>query len=65
MVDRQKTRRIKITRRESAEPMSVHDMQTAETILARLVARAFAVDHPELFGQRLPREIGESINEQQ
>jgi len=42
----------------SAEPMSICDMQAAEAILARLVARAFALDHPELFVPHLARAIG-------
>ncbi len=42
----------------SAEPMSVCDMQVAEAILAKLVARAYAADHPELFGPHLARALG-------
>lgn len=33
----------------SAEPMATHEWQQAEEMLAKLVARAFASDHPELF----------------
>ena len=57
MADRQR-KRVKIRRTASAELMSACDMQAAEAILARLVARAFAADHPELFGPHLARAIG-------
>jgi len=33
----------------AAEPMAAEDLQAAERILARLIARAYAADHPELF----------------
>ena len=40
------------------------DIRQAEAILARLVARAFAAEHPELFGPKLretlEREGGDS-----
>jgi len=38
--------------------MSACDLQAAEAILAKLVARAFAADHPDLFGSHLARAIG-------
>jgi len=38
--------------------MSACDLQAAEAILAKLVARAFAADHPELFGRHLACAIG-------
>ena len=49
-------RKLDIKRRASDEPMSTCDVQAAEAILARLVARAYAADHPQLFGPKL-REI--------
>lgn len=57
MADRQR-KKLKIRRTVSTEPMSACDMQAAEAILAKLVARAFAADHPELFGPHLTRAIG-------
>jgi hypothetical protein len=45
-------KKLKIVRTAAAEPMSACDQQAAEAILARLVARAFAADHPELFRPR-------------
>jgi len=44
--------------------MSACDMQAAEAILAKLVARAYAADHPELFGPHLARMIGGPANEE-
>ena len=43
-------RKITIHRKVSTEPMSVQDWQSAERILAKLVAQAYAADHPHLFG---------------
>ncbi len=57
MADRQR-KKLNIRRTTSAEPMSACDMQAAESILAKLTARAYATDHPELFGQHLARVIG-------
>lgn len=57
MADRY-SKRFRIERTAAAEPMSVCDMQAAEAILAKLVARAFALDHPELFVPHLARAIG-------
>jgi len=53
--------KLNIRRTAAAEPMSDCDRQTAEAILAKLVARAFAADHPELFGSR--REGGDGSGE--
>lgn len=57
MPDRQE-RRMKITRKITEELVAAHDMQVAETILARLIARSFAAEHPELFGPKLDRALG-------
>ena len=43
-------RKITIHRKVSTESMSISDVQAAEAILAKLVARAYAADHPHLFG---------------
>jgi hypothetical protein len=44
-------RRRRFTFRASIaqEPMPVEEWQAAERLLAKLVARAYAADHPELF----------------
>ena len=42
-------RRFSVITRIAAEPMPVEEWQAAESLLARLVARAYAADHPELF----------------
>ncbi|HUV04775.1 MAG TPA: hypothetical protein VMX94_06675 [Armatimonadota bacterium] len=57
-------KRLNFRRTASAEPMSACDMQAAEAILAKLVARAYAADHPELFGPHLARMIGGPANEE-
>lgn len=54
--------RFTIRTQISSEPMPVTDWQTAERILAKLVARAFAVDHGELFGQHLNEVLGQEIS---
>ena len=48
MADRQRNR-LNIKRTAAAEPMLACDMHAAEAILAKLVTRAFALGHPELF----------------
>jgi len=57
MADRQR-KRLSITRTTATKPMSARDMQAAEALLAKLVARAYAADHPELFGSHLTHAIG-------
>lgn len=46
-----KRRPITITRVVAPEPIPAEDLAAAERMLARLVARAYAADHPELFGK--------------
>jgi hypothetical protein len=41
--------RFRFERRVSADGMPAHDWQAAEALLAKLVAGAYAADHPELF----------------
>jgi len=53
---------LKIRRTVSAEPMSAFDLQAAEAILARLAARAFAADHPELFGPYLEQVLNGKVS---
>lgn len=50
---------LTVIRRPSEEPMSILERQVAEDLLARLVARAYAADHPELFGPRLESARGD------
>lgn len=57
VADRER-KKFMIKRTAAAEPLSVCNAQMAETILAKLVARAFALDHPELFVPHLARAIG-------
>lgn len=54
-----KTRnRLSFNVRVSPEPMPAGDWQAAERILAALIARAYAFDHPELFGRKMFRSDG-------
>jgi len=46
----------------SSAPMSSQDFGAAEEILARLVARAYVADHPELFRRREGSEAGRRNN---
>ena len=57
MSDKQR-KKLNIRRTVSVESMSICDVQAAEAILAKLVARAYAADHPELFAPCLNRTIG-------
>jgi len=43
-------KKLSIKRTVSQEGVSVWELRSAEAILAKLVARAYAADHPELFG---------------
>lgn len=45
--------------------MYAHGMQAAELILAKLIARAYATDHPEPFGKHLARVLGGPADELQ
>jgi len=47
--NRQGRSRFRIVRRVAPEPMPAEEWQAAERLLARLIARAYAADHPELF----------------
>lgn len=42
-------RQLRIRREVSEEALTAGDLRIAEDLLAELVARAFAADHPELF----------------
>ena len=50
---RDRRRQLKIVRKISPVPADETDVRRAEVILARLIARAYAADHPELFGPHL------------
>lgn len=54
--------RCKITRRISEERMPIEDWHASERALAKLVARAYAADHPELFGPKLDVVTGRSTS---
>lgn len=58
----ERPKRFVVKQSMSSVQMSVCDVQKAEAILARLVARAYAADHPELF-PHLARTIGGSADE--
>ena len=55
-------RKLKIRRTFSDERKSRADLESAQAFLAKLAARAFARDHPELFGPHLNRVIGGPAN---
>ena len=42
-------RKLSVKTKLSNERMSAHDWQAVEALLAKLVARAYAADHPKLF----------------
>ena len=50
MASQRKRRQLTITCRIAAEPISPGEWEAAERLLAELIARAYAADHPELFG---------------
>jgi len=52
-------RRFTVVTRIAAEPMPVEEWRAAESLLARLVARAYAADHPELFRPAIARSENE------
>lgn len=45
--------RFTYVRSTTSQPMSDVDRRSAEGILAKWIARAYAADHPELFGPKL------------
>ena len=49
MSTRSRQRRIAVRTRTASQPMPPAECQAVERLLARLVARAWATDHPELF----------------
>ena len=53
-----KGQRLRFIAETSAEPMSPQEQRAAERLLARLIARAHAADHPGLFGPRLTEVLG-------
>jgi len=62
VADRQRKKLI-YKRMESTEPISVCDMQTIETILAKMVARTFVADHSELFDPHSDEKNKEVVDE--
>ena len=55
--------RLTVRRRYSAADSGPWQREQTENLLATLVARAFAADHPELFGSRLENPTGDSLDE--
>jgi len=53
--------RFTVRRTVGPERMSLAEWEAAERILARLVARAYAAEHPELFGPRLGEVLGHQV----
>lgn len=49
MASDKKGKRFKITKKYSDEPLEPYEMDQLMDILARLIARSYADDHPELF----------------
>ena len=49
--------RFTVIARIAAEPLPAAEWDAAERLLAELIARAYAADHPELFGPRLSEVV--------
>lgn len=62
MADKRR-RKLQVIRRQAVEPMIVCDWETAELILAKLVARAWAADHPEIFEPHHLSATGGAVDE--
>ena len=54
--------KITITYKIASEPMSSQEVQTAERILAKMIARAYAADHPELFAPQRTQRADSTIS---
>jgi len=52
-------RRFTVISKIAAKPMLAEEWRAAESLLARLVARAYAADHPELFRPAIARSDNE------
>jgi hypothetical protein len=55
--------RFKICKTYTVEPMPPADRQTAERILVKLVARAYAADHLELFGVKRGEGVSDAAED--
>jgi hypothetical protein len=53
MNKRKDGKKLNVIRTISPVPMSEYDFQQVQSILATWIARAYAADHPELFGPKL------------
>ena len=58
MTTKRHNRNLTVRTAVSEMPMPIGDWQAAESLLARLVAHAFAADRPELFGAQLNDDNG-------
>ena len=57
MAEDRSKRRLKINIGTSSEIMSDTDRQVSESIIARMVARAYAIEHTEQFGPKLQSSL--------
>jgi hypothetical protein len=57
-----KKREFKFRASIANEPMLAAEWDAAERLLARLIARAYAADHPELF-HRIPTDAARSAED--
>ena len=58
-----KGKRLTFTRSISDKRMSQQEWHEAEQIMAKLVARAWAAEHPELFGPKLQETLDRRRND--
>lgn len=52
MAKKEPKRRLRVVKGLAPDPLSTADLAAAEDTLARLVARAYQADHPDLFGSQ-------------
>lgn len=62
MAGKAQEKRFSIRRSMSSEPMPISDHVTSERLLARMAARAFARQHPELFGPHLGEVLDRRVS---
>jgi len=60
---KQDKKRFTVRMRISENRMRIEDWHAAERLLAKLIARSYAADHPELFGPQLDGVLGRNISE--
>ena len=62
MTDKARDKRFMVKTAISDQPMSTSDWHTSERLLAKMVARAFAHQHPELFGPHLGEALDRRVS---